>query len=395
MCCQDFIELLLELRPRNKYNRAMDIRFEKANDENLNQWKEINNSSDSSFLTSLEWGEFQKTLNKDISGYVLYDDETPFGIMYVENNKRRIAKYAYAPFNPVINWEMLARKYEFNRALLVSEVFHSIRKFMKFYIKEKGLTVFRFDPLLPSEFAPNILEIGFDRTLAAVGPRYILEIDLGKEEEVLLAEMKKVARYNIRTSEKAGIEIYKVKPDGLHIDLLNGDNLTESIEDDYIKKFFDILDETSSRHGFATFDLNYYRKEFDLLNSKGLCDLFLAKYQDKFISSAFVNYNKDTAYYTHGGSVHDKELQKFGASYLLHWSMMKHFMSKGLKKYNMWGVLPDHIDDHPLSGVSDFKKRFGGEVNQLAGGFEVYNSFLGYLVNRTYDWWVSREDRIS
>jgi lipid II:glycine glycyltransferase (peptidoglycan interpeptide bridge formation enzyme) len=138
--------------------------------------------------------------------------------------------------------------------------------------------------------------------------------------------------------------------------------------------------------------------------NKNLCDIFLAKLGDRYISAAFVNYHNDTAFYSHGGSLPDSTLQKFGASYLLHAEMIRYFNERGFKKYNMWGGLPD-IDDavnfnkidfskHALKGVSDFKKKFGGELVEFAGGFEIYRNYFWKVITLIYDFWVYRNDRI-
>jgi len=59
----------------------------------------------------------------------------------------------------------------------------------------------------------------------------------------------------------------------------------------------------------------------------------------------------------------------------------------------MWGVVPDGVEA-PLKGVSDFKKRFGGRIIENIGGFEVTSNFLNGTINRFYDTWVYRNDRV-
>jgi len=200
-----------------------------------------------------------------------------------------------------------------------------------------------------------------------------------QEARELLADMKKVARYNIKQSEKAGIEIVQASKQ------LNKEEL--------VKEFYKILEETTKRQGFASFDWLYFQKQSEIIVLGKGCELFLAKYNGQFVSGAWINYSDDTVSYTHGGSIHNPEIQKFGASYLLHWTIIKHSKALGKKFYNMWGVVPDGVEA-PLKGVSDFKKRFGGRIIENIGGFEVTSNFLNGTINRFYDTWVYRNDRV-
>ncbi|MFS8131371.1 MAG: lipid II:glycine glycyltransferase FemX [Candidatus Dojkabacteria bacterium] len=321
------------------------------------------------FMHTNKWVEFQRALGRNVSQYLILKDGQQIGYLYIENNYRKLAKYAYSPFGPVISQQFQT-----------VEFFNDLNSFMKKYIHDNDLNVFRFDPFKWNlDLTVKLLHAGFKRTLAAVGPKYMWEISLDKTEDELLADMKKVARYNIKQSEKAGITIVQTS--------------TQENKDELVKEFYKILEETTKRQGFASFDWLYFQKQSEILGLGNGCELFLAKYNGQYVSGAWVNYSEDTVSYTHGGSIHNPEIQKFGASYLLHWTIIKHSKNMGKKFYNMWGVVPDEVTDAPLKGVSDFKKRFGGQMIENIGGFEVTNGGLPNLINRSYDWWVYRNDR--
>ncbi|MEO6729052.1 MAG: peptidoglycan bridge formation glycyltransferase FemA/FemB family protein [Candidatus Dojkabacteria bacterium] len=327
------------------------------------------------FMHTNKWVDFQRALGRNVSQYLILKDGQQVGYLYIENNYRKLAKYAYSPFGPVISSEFMT-----------VEFFSELNEFMKKYIYDNDLNVFRFDPFKWNlDLTVKLLHAGFKRTLAAVGPKYMWEINLSPSEDELLAAMKKVARYNIKQSEKAGITIIKASE--------------QSNTDELVKEFYKILEETTKRQGFASFDWLYFQKQSEILGLGKDCELFLAKYNGQYVSGAWVNYSEDTVSYTHGGSVHNPEIQKFGASYLLHWTVIKHSKNMGKKFYNMWGVVPnDELRitnaSHPLRGVSDFKMRFGGQLIENIGGFEVTNGGLSNLINRSYDWWVYRNDRV-
>lgn len=186
--------------------------------------------------------------------------------------------------------------------------------------------------------------------------------------------MKKVTRYNIKNSAKLGIEIIKV----------------DKVED--VIEFFNILSETTKRHQFSSFTLTYFVKQFELLRESEF-NLYLARYGKKYISGALINTYNHIGYYSHGGSLMDRQLQKFGASYLLHWHIIKDLKQRGFKTYNMWGVVPEKASvANGMRGVSDFKKRFGGQQIDYIGGLDIPTNNR-YIIQRMVEFFIYRKER--
>ncbi|MEP7103161.1 MAG: peptidoglycan bridge formation glycyltransferase FemA/FemB family protein [Candidatus Dojkabacteria bacterium] len=353
------------------------IKFKEENQSNMNV---LLSKTDNLFLHSNKWTEFQKTLGRSVSQYLIYKDTEIVGYLYIENNYRKLTKYAYSPFNPIVDFKKIEGH--------IDNFLIDLNQFAKTYLKENNLNVFRFDPFKwDLNLETELTKAGFKRTLAAVGPKYMWEIDLSKTEEELFADMKKVARYNIRSSEKAGIEIFRASEE------IKQYEEPQARQNELINEFYKILEETTKRQGFSSFDLNYFQKQAEVLSLGDQCELFLAKYNGQYVSGAWVNSSENTISYTHGGSIPNPEIQKFGASYLLHWTVIKYAKSLGKKYYNMWGVVPDDVLHAPLKGVSDFKKRFGGQMIINIGGFEVGKDTINSTINKLYDLWVYRKDR--
>ena len=57
--------------------------------------------------SSIPWIEFQKSLGKEIDQYLIYVEDQVVGNLYIEISRRKLAKYAYAPYGPVIDWKRL------------------------------------------------------------------------------------------------------------------------------------------------------------------------------------------------------------------------------------------------------------------------------------------------
>jgi len=346
---------------------SLNLSFIKFNDSLADIWESINNSANSSFLTSLDWINFQKTLGKEVQLFLIKNNDEFVGNFYVEIFRRKIAKYAYSPYGPVIDFS----KFNPNK---FKDLFSQIKTWQINFAKDNNLNCFRMDPLVTADRLNDLLDLGFEKSMAPTQAKYVWQIDITKEEEQLLAEMKKVARYNIRNSAKAGILVVKA----------------QTVED--VKEFFNILNSTTKRHDFASFSESYFLKQFEALNNS-IFNLYLAKLDNQFVSAALVNNYNQTGYYSHGGSLNNKELQKYGASYLLHWEVIKDLKQRGFKTYNMWGIVPEEKQvNNGMQGVSDFKKRFGGMEIDYVGGLDVKVNAM-YTLQRLSEQYIYRNDR--
>jgi len=362
----------------------MKVIFEKYDNAKKMTWEKLNLEAEhSTFLSSIDWIEFQKSIGKEIDQYFIVLDlegkKIEIGILYIEIFRRKLIKYAYSPYQPVIIGEEMNDK-EFE------DLYSQIRDFMQRYIRQKELTLFRFDPLLPRTKILNFLNLGFKESLAPAQAKDTWEINLEQTDDEIRAHMSKSTRYNINKTSRSGIE------------------LVRATTKEHVQAFAELMGETTSRKGFGNYDFEYFWKQFEALNPKGMMDIFLARYtgegngKNKFTSGALVNYYKDTAYYTHGASTSNLFLAKLRSPYFLQWGIIRFLKTKGFKSYNMWGVIPDkklEMPDfkHPLRGVSEYKKSFGGKEINYVGPLEVYDKKLKYSIHKLIDWWIYRNDR--
>lgn len=344
------------------YNKFELIQF---NNTFADKWEELNKKFNGSFLSSLSWINFQKSLNKDTDQYLISLDGTIVGIIYIEIFKRKLAKFAYAPYGPVLDLSIINP--------IKDKFFKDLKDWQVKYAKSKGLNCFRMDPLLSTDYF-HFQGIGYSKSLAPTQAKYSWQIDLTKSLDQLSIDLKKVARYNIKSSIKAGITVENVN----------------SIEG--IKEFYKIISATTTRQNFSTYQIDYFINQYTQLKNSGL-KLYLAKYNNQYISGALINTYNNIGYYSHGGSINNKEIQKFGASYLLHWKIIEDLKNNGYKIYNMWGVVPENVKTNStMNGVSDFKKRFGGAQINYVGGLDI-KSNLKYYLQRAVEYFVYKKDR--
>lgn len=344
------------------------FQFVKFQNENIQDWDEFNISSDGTFLTSHKWIEFQESLGKIVDRYFIVKSEKVSGILYIEIYKRKLSKYAYSPYSPVLSKDIIENSKELNSFL------RDFKNFQNRYLQEKDLNVFRFDPFWKSDLTEQLKIYGFKKSLAPTQAKHTWIVDVNQSEDVLLANMKKVARYNIKSSQKFGIEVSKIQSRS------------------QVEKFYEILSGTQSKKNFSTHDISYFLNQYDRLYSASMMDIYFASFKGKLISTALINKLDKKAYYTHGGSITSREFQKYGASYLLQWEIIRDLQRQGFESYNMWGVLPEGLTNH-LSGVSDFKKRFGGKMVELIGGFETRRTSISTTLQLIMEYSVYRKER--
>jgi lipid II:glycine glycyltransferase (peptidoglycan interpeptide bridge formation enzyme) len=296
--------------------------------------------------------------------------------MYLEISRRRISKYAYLPNNPVLNINKYRPDLVFDATDIYTEFLKDLKKFGKKYVREKSLNLFKIDPLFEKMYEANLKKAGWKKSLSPGQAKdtWLKNFSL-VDGKIDLMKEKKDTRYYIKRAQKAGIIIEKV----------------DSIEK--VKLFSDLMNETTSRKGFVNYSHSYFESQWKKLNPEGMTQIWLAKYRDKYIAGALINYFNHTMNYAHGASTSDPELSKLSAPYLLQWKIIEDGVENGFEKYNFWGVLPDNLKDHPWKGLSDFKKKFVGEMISYVGTYEVYSNPIKYYINRLADWWAFRKDR--
>lgn len=174
-----------------------------------------------------------------------------------------------------------------------------------------------------------------------------LILDISKPEEALLQNMRKNTRYYIRKAEKDGVTVERRS------------------DQEAIEIFYQIHKDTTIRQSFISFSEGYYKSFFSSLNSipnsKLSSEVFLAKYEGKYIAAAIIIFFGRKAFYSDGGSL--SEYSKITASYLLQWQAIQRAVELGATNYDFWGgVMPEDAGpNYPWHGIDMFKRGFGGD----------------------------------
>jgi lipid II:glycine glycyltransferase (peptidoglycan interpeptide bridge formation enzyme) len=202
-----------------------------------------------------------------------------------------------------------------------------------------------------------------------VFPSHTLLLDLKKTEEEILAQMKPKGRYNIRVAQRKNIEI------------------EESSRTDI---FYTLLQETTERDGFSSHNEEYYKKFLEHFSDAHLFLAYIPAEKSEsgnkeYIAGALsVGLDENTFIYYYGAS--SQKYKECMAPYLLQWYMITFAKEQGYTCYDFLGIAPENApSSHRLFGVTQFKRKFGGEIKEYAKETDIVFSPFWYALYRARD----------
>ena len=317
-------------------------------------WEEfVLSRNEANFLQSWSWGEFHKALNKAVIRTGFYENNKLIGVMLSVVEPARRGRYLTVPGGPIINWE--------NKNLI-----NSFLQQIKIIAKENRCVFVRVRPQLKSdEFPKNLFKnLGFIKAPMHLHAELTSQLDITKSEDELMAQMRKSTRYEVKKAIKENIKI-----------------ITSTNEKD-IKKFYDVQIETAKRQKFVPFSYKFLHEQFKVFAQNGNVLLYRAGFGSRLLAQAFIIFYGKEAVYHYGAST--DEGRKYPGAYLIQWEAIREAKKRGMTRYNFWGVAPENNTNHRFSGLSLFKRGFGGEDFQYLPAQDLIINkpryFLNYLI---------------
>jgi peptidoglycan pentaglycine glycine transferase (the first glycine) len=292
------------------------------------------------FLQSWNWKNFQEQLGKKTWTLGIYDTGL-ISVFLVVKIKARRGTFLMIEHGPVTNKPS-------------QEIVDVAIEYLKNIAKEEKASFIRVCPIWLKEHSG--LFKGFRKAPMHEHPEVSWILDLDKEEEELLRDMRKTTRYLIKQGMKdLDIEVIKSK-DINDVDVFNN-----------------IYLETGKRHGFVPFSLDYLKNEFNNFVQDDKILIFKGNYKGEVIASSMIVYWQNSGFYHQGASYPSKA----PITYLMQWEAIKEAKARGMKHYSFWGIAPTDDKKHPWHGLSLFKRGFGGRR-------EEYVSTQDYIINSGY-----------
>lgn len=298
--------------------------------EQQSEWDTIiaKHANDGGLLQSWAWGRFQEDL-----GNAVYNVADESGQYFAQCLQLKAGS----------QWVMVVPRGPVAVNAVEPAGLAAFLRDLKTFARERNCFLLRLDPAFDPSGAPWLTQAGANKAKRERNPKQTLTIDLNQTEEALLSAMKSKWRYNIKLAEKKGVTVrFGTTPDDA-------------------KLFWNLVEKTTDRQGFASYDADYFQTMLSALQTGHHSAVAIAEVQGKPIAALLLGYFGHTTYYLHGAS--DYEHRALMAPHLLQWQAMQDAKAKGYKIYDFWGV-----SEAEWPGVTRFKQ-----------GFAPATSFIDYV----------------
>lgn len=326
-------------------NSVLQIRRLSADDRT--HWNTFLQSIPSGcFMQSWAWSEFKELEGYQSYSYGVFNQEMIVGgCIFYFYTCNHAANFLVAPGGPCFLPEFAAEGMQ----LLMKEV--------EDLAAAVGAIALRIEPLMSQK--PAYLN-HFVRAPVDLLPSETLLIDLSPSEAKILANMRPKGRYNIRLSQRYGVEI----------------TFTQNLQS--IPTFYDLFWETVERQHFFGEPYSFFINLCQTLFAENLAEIGLAVWKQQLLAAIVIIYWSDRATYLYGGR--SIQYPQVMASYGLHWAAMQRAKAKGCRVYDFYGYTRDA--QHGYAKFSQFKRQFGGEFVTTIGAHDYffYNQLADTLI---------------
>lgn len=359
---------------------SVAVKYHLIENPDARAWDDFVASRGGHFLQSSTWGELKSKFGwRAVRLALMQDNAIVAGAQILFRRLPLGLQLAYIPRGPVI---------DFSDPHIVEVLFNALSR----AAKSRGAFALKIEPNTLN-FEPLTFNL---KPSTTIQPRTTIHLDLTRDLDTILAQMKSKWRYNIRLAERKGVVVRQGTVDDL-------------------PPFYRLMQITSTRDKFAIHSFDYYRTAFELFTSRDYARLFVAEYAGEPLAMIFVTAFGGEAIYLYGASsnAHRERMP----NHALHWAAIQWAKARGCTRYDLWGVAavadafvgteiigarhssnrtaevsglseginqPGKSDSanasHLPHGLYQFKQGFGGQLVQYAGGYDKIFSRWQYAV---------------
>lgn len=313
--------------------------------KNRSDWEKAVSITGAFFTQSFEYGLWQEGIGRKVFRFVVKLDDKVIGTMQLVKYPLLFGfSYMYCPYGPSFtNWNIL----------ILKEIKNELLQVLK---KEKII-------FLRIESNQDNLEPVFSLAKKSTTkgsyfqPRFEWVLDIkNKSIEDVLKGMDQTGRRMVKMADKNKVSVDTVFSDA----------------EKYKDILLPLLNQTASRHKISLHETEYYNSVFGALNEKNSY-LVTATYQNEIVSAHLIFISQKTAIYLYGGSA--KTEKDVGANYACQIKAIFEAIDRKLDIYNFGGVAGPDGKPEVFSGITAFKKRFGGK-------YLYHGNFFDFVVNK-------------
>jgi len=313
--------------------------------EKKEEWESVCNELQQSW----SWGDFLDQFGVKIWRLGIYNGDKLIGVALARLVPSRFRKHICVTNGPILK-ELKVKREE------LKVVLEALNNYLIGLARTQKACFVRIE--FPFKSSPEnekfIKNLGFQRSAMSVQAETNWILDISRDEEKILSEMRKSTRYEIKNSEKKGVKVSFT---------------TEKADFD---KFWKIFEETFTRQKFTAFPKSYLLKQMEVLGKENNYFVALAHNKEgKLLSGALFAKYKDTFHYLQASSANLLQSDLLYAPKLIIWEAIKKSKALGCTKFDFHGIAPDDNPKHSWFGISQFKKSFGGYEEKYLGAYDI------------------------
>lgn len=326
-----------------------------------NQWETtLRLFPEANLLQSWQWGEVAEQLGHKTIRFIVVGEET-FGAMSCIVKDAKRGRYLEVPAGPLIDW---------SNGGLVEAVVAKLRS-----VAQENRCVFvRMRPQLEesAEHQDLMKQLQAKPALMHVAADHTTIIDVGADEQTLLAQMRQQTRYEIRRATKRSVIVDQIDP------LSN------------IDQFHELQMQTASRQNFFPPSLKFLTALCDKFGEN--IRLYRAQKDGTLLNLALVIYfGNEIAYFEAASTV---DARREPGSYAIIWNMILEAKREGYRYVNLWGTAPPDSPNHRYAGVTTFKRGFGGKDATYISAHDLPIQPFRYAITRAFEGIRKRRRRL-
>ena len=349
-----------------------------------------------SFLQTPAWGRAKAGWRRTHLGWFdASGRRVGAGLVLSRTIPRLSRSYAYLPEGPGLPWDVVSTEpaawidplvdwAKANKAFalrlgypVISRIWD--REPVKKQVVENGLLSFTSLPTAVDNPAARRLEAWLDANHwlplgadgVAVGqPRLLCVVDLrGRTDAELLKGMNQQWRRNVKKSEKAGVQVRTVGPEGL--DTFHALYVESAERDNFLprpKSYFDVMARSFDSErgeggsgGGGAVSARFYEAHVD---------------GDVLASALMIRFGRTFSYLYGGSTERNRDAR---ASNALQWQAMRDAAAAGCEAYDFRGFNTSLGATSPLTGLLLFKLGAGADVVEMVGERELVISRFWHL----------------
>ncbi|MFZ1721255.1 MAG: peptidoglycan bridge formation glycyltransferase FemA/FemB family protein [Microgenomates group bacterium] len=310
------------------------------------EWEShLDSFPEANFLQSWNWGDFQERMGKKVFRMVIFDNKVGdsmtenldiqlkqpiIAMMQIILEPARRGSYLAIPGGPLLNWQNGE-----NLQIALAELKRLAQAHNCWFIR-----------IRPQEIYTETSAQHLQSNGCILAPMHLtadltLQLDLTKDEDSLLSEMRKNTRGSIKKAFRDGV------------------TTTVSTDINDLITFCKLQKELADAHGFIPFSDAFLKTQFEVFLSENQVALVHAWHGNELLATSFILFYRGEAVYHYG--VSSAANREYPGSVASQWRAIQEAKMRGCITYNFWGIAPKDELEHRFAGVSLFKRGFGGE----------------------------------